>query len=60
MLDTANKWELFGFDVRRIGKHWLAAWREFLWGYDSPVKARLDEVVRVRSGGGLLCYHAGR
>lgn len=60
MLDTANKWELFGFDVRRIGKHWLAAWREFLWGYDSPVKARLDEVVRVRSGGDLLCYHAGR
>jgi general secretion pathway protein L len=59
MLEAGNNWELFGFDVRRIGKHWSSAWKEFLWGYDSPVKARLDEMVQVRSQQGLTHYHGG-
>jgi hypothetical protein len=60
MLETGNNWELFGFDVRRIGKHWSSAWKDFLWGYDSPVKARLDELVLVHSEQGKACYHGGR
>ena len=54
----AQNWELFGYDMRRIWRHWLTAWREFLWGYDSPVKARLDEVVRVEGEQGVDFFHA--
>jgi hypothetical protein len=60
MLQSSDNWELFGFDVRRVGKYWAAAWREFLWGYDSPLKARLDELVRVRSEQDIALYHAGK
>ena len=56
MLQSANNWEIFGFDVRNLGKEWRAAWRNFLWGYDSPVKSRLDEVVSVHSENGTLQY----
>jgi hypothetical protein len=60
MAQVKNNWELFGFDVRRIGVVWRAAWREFLWGDDSPVRARLDEVVCVEQAGGTTSYyHAG-
>jgi len=59
MLETGQNWDLFGYDVRQVVKHWQSAWREFLWGYDSPVKARLDEVVRVHSESGVHCYHGG-
>lgn len=50
MFENTQNWELFGYDIRLIGSHWRAAWREYLWGSDSPVMARLDEPVRVRSG----------
>jgi len=60
MIEAGNNWELFGFDMRRIGKQWTAAWREFLWGYDSPIKSRLDETVRVYTGQDANCYHGGR
>jgi general secretion pathway protein L len=59
MLQADQKWDLFGYDVRSIGKHWTAAWREFLWGYDSPVKEQLDELVTVHGEDGSVCYHAG-
>jgi general secretion pathway protein L len=59
MAQSTQQWDLFGFDVRLVGKYWRAAWREFLWGYDSPVKARLDEVVKVHSEDGVQFYHAG-
>jgi general secretion pathway protein L len=59
MLEKGNNWELFGFDMRRIGKHWSAAWKEFLWGYDSPIKSRLDELVKVHSEQELAYYHGG-
>ena len=59
MGQSVEQWELFGFDVRQIGKYWRSAWREFLWGSGSPVKSRLDEVVKLRSESGVACYHAG-
>ena len=66
MLQSGDSWQLFGYDVRLLGKHWIAAWKEFLWGYDSPVKARLDELVRVRSDSDsdsdkeTALYHGGK
>lgn len=59
MLQSSQNWELFGYDMRRIGKHWSAAWKDFLWGYDSPVKEQLDELVVVHSEQGTASYHAG-
>ncbi|MEH6590824.1 MAG: PilN domain-containing protein [Halioglobus sp.] len=59
MSAQGQNWELFGYDMRRIAGHWQAAWRDFLWGYDSPVKARLDEVVRLESEHGVDYFHAG-
>lgn len=59
MGQSVQQWELFGFDVRTIGKYWRSAWREFLWGSGSPVKSRLDEVVKVRSESDVFYYHAG-
>jgi general secretion pathway protein L len=60
MLQSGQNWDLFGYDVRQLYKSWRAAWRDFLWGDDSPIKARLDEVLRVKSGSGKEDYfHAG-
>ena len=60
MLDTTNSWELFGFDVRRIGKHWSSAWTQFLWGHDSPVRSHLDETVLVHAEGRDSAYYHGK
>ena len=59
MLDSGQNWELFGYDMRHLGKHWFAAWRDLLWGYDSPVRRHLDEVVTVRTELDDSCYQAG-
>jgi hypothetical protein len=60
MLEKGQNWELFGYDVRHLGRYWTAAWRDMLWAHDSPVRRRLDEVVTVRAGGGgSTCYQAG-
>jgi hypothetical protein len=59
MLQSGNNWELFGFDMRNLSKGWRAAWREFLWGYDSPVKRRLDEVVKVYADNDVAYYQGG-
>lgn len=59
MLDRSQQWHLFGYDMRRIGHHWQVAWTEFLWGDRSPVRARLDDIVRVEDASGSRCYHAG-
>lgn len=59
MLETGQNWELFGYDMRQLGKHWLAAWRGLLWAHDSPVRKRLDEVVRLRDEQGSALYQAG-
>ena len=60
MLQSGQNWMLFGHDVRQLGKLWRSAWREFLWGYDSPVIERLDENLKVYSEGGEHLYHAGK
>jgi general secretion pathway protein L len=60
MFQTTHNWELFGFDVRLIGRQWRSAWREFLWGSASPVLARLDETVRVHSQEAEQYFYAGR
>lgn len=59
MFESGQNWQLFGYDMRDVGRHWLAAWRDFLWFYDSPIRRRLDEPVLVREGAVERCYHAG-
>lgn len=41
------QWTVLGYDVRSLGRGWLAAWRDFLFAADSPVRARFDEPVRL-------------
>jgi len=60
MMDKGQNWVLFGYDVRRLGGYWLAAWRDLLWATDSPFRARLDEAVRLRDENSENYYHAGR
>ena len=60
MLDSGQNWELFGYDMRNLGRHWVGAWRDLLWGYDSPVRQRLDDAVCLRSESGVACYQGGR
>lgn len=60
MLQTGQNWDLFGYDVRQLYRQWRSAWREFLWGYDSPIKARLDEMLKVYSERGEEYFHAGK
>ncbi len=60
MFESGNNWELFGFDMRRIGRLWASAWRELLWGDASPVKSRLDERVLVHGDAGECYYQGGR
>lgn len=60
MAQAGQNWDLFGYDVRQVLRHWRSAWREFLWGYDSPVIARLDEGLRVYAEDGEEYFHAGQ
>ncbi|MEZ5572075.1 MAG: PilN domain-containing protein [Halioglobus sp.] len=60
MLESGKNWELFGHDMRHVGRYWLDAWRELLWGYDSPVRLHLDDAVLVRSEEGESYYQAGK
>lgn len=60
MFENSQNWEFFGYDIRLLGRHWRAAWREFLWGSESPVLERLDEPVRVHSEEGERHYFAGK
>ncbi|TDG15120.1 general secretion pathway protein GspL [Seongchinamella unica] len=60
MFESGQNWELFGYDMRNVGKHFKAAWRELLWAYDSPVRSHLDEPVSLRSPSGVSCYQAGQ
>ncbi len=60
MLSSGQKWELFGYDTRSLGKVWLSAWREFLWSDESPVRKGLDEVVCLHSGEEATLYQSGQ
>ncbi len=59
MLEKGQNWELFGYDMRHLGRYWTAAWRDMLWAHDSPVRRRLDETVALRSSAGVTCYQSG-
>ncbi|MEP5567935.1 MAG: hypothetical protein ABJN62_08880 [Halioglobus sp.] len=59
MFESSQNWELFGYDMRQLGRHFMAAWRELLWAYDSPVRAHLDEPVILRSPSADAIYQAG-
>ncbi len=60
MLDTSNNWELFGYDFSQVGRRWSAAWRDLLWGDDSPLRGRLDEVVRLHEKPAVHYRHCNR
>ena len=58
---AANQFEVFGVDVRDYGQLWVAAWRDFLFGDDSPVRAALDSQVKLKFADGTTeTYQAGR
>lgn len=59
MFDTAQSWEVFGYDTRQIGRHWIAAWRDLVWAENSPIRRHLDEVVQLRSGNDTYLYQSG-
>ena len=59
-MDRGQQWELFGYDVRHLGKHWLAAWRGLVWSVDSPLRQRLDEVVYLHEETDASHYHGGK
>ena len=56
----SQQWMLFGYDVRDTGRLWQAAWREFLWSDDSPVRQQLDDVVTLTDGDAQTSYQAGQ
>ena len=60
MFELDQSWELFGYDMRQLGRDWKGAWRDLLWGNDSPLRMRLDEVVLLRSEVDSACYQSGR
>jgi hypothetical protein len=58
-VEQGQQWELFGYDVRRLGKHWLAAWRGLVRSPDSPLRRRLDEVVCLHHDSGTSLFQSG-
>ncbi|MEH6637617.1 MAG: hypothetical protein V7700_19030, partial [Halioglobus sp.] len=60
MSDVGQNWELFGYDMRQLGRHWFAAWHDLLWADESPVRQRLGDVVQLHSDDGDILYQAGR
>ncbi len=58
-MNSDQQWYLFGYDIRQLGRHWLAAWRDLLWGLDSPLRRHLDEVVILEQGGQARAYQSG-
>ena len=58
---ATNQFEVFGVDVRDYGQLWMAAWRDALFGDDSPIRKLLDSEVTLRhSDGESTTYQAGR
>ena len=66
---ATNQFEVFGADMRDVGRLWLAAWRDALFGDDSPIDtqqggqgqgfhtALLNASVKLISEGGDLILH---
>jgi general secretion pathway protein L len=59
MLEKGQNWELFGYDMRNLGRHWMDAWRDLLFANDSPVRRHLDDVVCLHMQGSQTFYQAG-
>ena len=60
-MSSRNQFEVFGVDVRDYGQLWLVAWRDFLFGDDSPIRNAFDSQVTLRhSDGTSACYQASR
>ncbi len=59
MVESGQNWELFGYDTRKLGRHFTAAWRDLLWAESSPVRRRLDEAVVLRTPEGEATWQAG-
>jgi len=58
---ATNQFEVFGVDMRDGGRLWLAAWRDILFGDDSPVRQQLDSMVSlIRPDGSVTTYQASR
>ena len=58
---AANQFEILGVDVRDYGRLWVAAWKDLLFGQDSPLRALLDPTVNLMVGDGTTkTYQAGR
>jgi general secretion pathway protein L len=57
MLEISQSWNLFGYDLRRVPHYFLAGWRDFLWGSESPVLGAFDEVVEVHQETGEARYY---
>ena len=58
---AVNQFEVFGVDVRDFGQLWVAAWRDILFGDDSPIRAALDSQVRLKHADGTTkSYQAWR
>lgn len=58
---ATNQFEVFGVDLRDIGRLWLTAWRDLLFGEDSPLRQRLDSMVSLTTPEGTMTtYQAGK
>lgn len=58
---ATNQFEVFGVDMRDVGRLWLAAWRDALFGDDSPIRQQLDSMVSLtKSDGSVTTHQAGR
>ena len=58
---AANQFMVFGYDVRDYGRLWLSAWRDFLLGDDSPVRAVFDSAVLLEfPDGEKKAFHGGQ
>lgn len=54
-----SPWSVFGYDLRHLSRHWVSAWRDFLFSALSPLRARLDEPVLLHRGGERRGYRGG-
>jgi len=59
MLDSKNKWELFGYDMAAIGAHWKRAWYDLLFATDSPLRVSFDEIVAAQSQTDTRYFQSG-
>jgi len=60
VLESDQRWNLFGYDLRRSVDYVRSGWRDFLWGEESRLLPVVDEYVRAREPDGATAwYRAG-